>query len=206
MTNTTRRNALMIAFSSVSLVLLGTVSVQFEAMDAYVLSRPGRQIVKVTATGSLNKRQMLQIERSRRAADRKNEKKTESRVRLTPRFLRSATGAAILHGASESSVIRVYERAGCGDGLVLETEECDDKNTKSGDGCSSACKRETGFTCNSSQPTVCWDRCGDGLVSANDECDDGNTANGDGCNQYCNVEPGYTCTTATPNICTFDEE
>lgn len=34
----------------------------------------------------------------------------------------------------------------CGDGLVVG-EECDDGNTRDGDGCSSACKVETGFAC-----------------------------------------------------------
>jgi len=37
----------------------------------------------------------------------------------------------------------------CGDGLVI-SEQCDDGNAKDGDGCSSTCKVEAGFTC--SQP------------------------------------------------------
>ncbi|HVZ71600.1 MAG TPA: DUF4215 domain-containing protein [Polyangia bacterium] len=41
----------------------------------------------------------------------------------------------------------------CGDGLLLPADiaagqECDDGNTVSGDGCSSTCKKEVGFTCN----------------------------------------------------------
>ncbi len=39
----------------------------------------------------------------------------------------------------------------CGDGLVIG-EDCDDGNTRDGDGCSSKCKVEAGFTC--SQPAV----------------------------------------------------
>jgi fibro-slime domain-containing protein len=35
----------------------------------------------------------------------------------------------------------------CGDGLLLGTEACDDGNAVSGDGCSSDCKIEDGFTC-----------------------------------------------------------
>ena len=35
----------------------------------------------------------------------------------------------------------------CGDGLVLGTEQCDDGNAVSGDGCSSTCQVEAGFTC-----------------------------------------------------------
>lgn len=35
----------------------------------------------------------------------------------------------------------------CGDGIVRGTEECDDGNTESGDGCSSNCTKEDGFGC-----------------------------------------------------------
>jgi fibro-slime domain-containing protein len=35
----------------------------------------------------------------------------------------------------------------CGDGMMLGAEACDDGNTSSGDGCSSLCKVEPGFTC-----------------------------------------------------------
>ena len=35
----------------------------------------------------------------------------------------------------------------CGDGIHVEGEECDDKNTKSGDGCSADCKLEPGYAC-----------------------------------------------------------
>ena len=40
--------------------------------------------------------------------------------------------------------------ANCGDGFViggLEAEDCDDGNTRSGDGCSATCVREDGFDC-----------------------------------------------------------
>ena len=40
----------------------------------------------------------------------------------------------------------------CGDGLVLGTEQCDDGNAVSGDGCSSTCQIEPGYTC--SQPPL----------------------------------------------------
>ncbi len=35
----------------------------------------------------------------------------------------------------------------CGDGLILGSEACDDGNAVSGDGCSSTCQVEAGFTC-----------------------------------------------------------
>jgi fibro-slime domain-containing protein len=39
----------------------------------------------------------------------------------------------------------------CGDGILLAPEQCDDGNTVSGDGCSSTCTIEPGFTCTSSK-------------------------------------------------------
>jgi fibro-slime domain-containing protein len=35
----------------------------------------------------------------------------------------------------------------CGDGMIGSTEECDDGNGASGDGCSSTCEKEEGFEC-----------------------------------------------------------
>ena len=48
----------------------------------------------------------------------------------------------------------------CGDGLKVGNEECDDNNTKDGDGCSSKCKVETGYNCSHG---VCTEICGDGI-------------------------------------------
>ena len=57
----------------------------------------------------------------------------------------------------------------CGDGiLVLITEQCDDGNTVSGDGCSANCKREVGFYC---EGTVCVTKCGDGFLKGKEECE-----------------------------------
>jgi fibro-slime domain-containing protein len=78
--------------------------------------------------------------------------------------------------------------AGCGDGVVVAPERCDDGNTLPFDGCSSDCQNEP--ICNG--PGPCTSRCGDGLV-VGEECDDGNTANGDGCSSSCKVEAGFTC-------------
>ncbi|HCI44808.1 MAG TPA: hypothetical protein DE315_04680, partial [Candidatus Omnitrophica bacterium] len=83
----------------------------------------------------------------------------------------------------------------CGNGIAEPSEECDDHNTASGDGCSAACKLEI---------------CGDGIVQANsgEQCDDGNTTNGDGCSSTCQREQvadttppsapaGLSCTTVS---------
>lgn len=42
----------------------------------------------------------------------------------------------------------------CGDGQTEGAEECDDQDTASGDGCSSTCTIESGFTC-VGEPSVC---------------------------------------------------
>ena len=68
-----------------------------------------------------------------------------------------------------------------------------------GDGCTSACKIEKGYSCaggSSSTKDSCTDTCGDGLVvlrSSPSYCDDGNKVNGDGCSQNCLTEHTWTC-------------
>ncbi|MCA9577157.1 MAG: DUF4215 domain-containing protein [Myxococcales bacterium] len=59
----------------------------------------------------------------------------------------------------------------CGDGTTTGTEECDDGDMMSGDGCSATCEIEF---------------CGDSLTNNNTEqCDDGNTDALDACNNSC---------------------
>ncbi len=67
------------------------------------------------------------------------------------------------------------ETSYCGDSVVSErdNEACDDGNQDNGDGCSSTCQIELGFTCNDEQ--VCTSSCGDNIVASNEACDDGNT-------------------------------
>ena len=105
----------------------------------------------------------------------------------------------------------------CGDGFNIGINACDDGNTKSkilfpktiidGDGCSSSCAVESGWTCAGGTPTVednCTEICGDGRVFGRYFCDDGNLVNGDGCNSLCNIENGYTCgggNTTTRDFC-----
>jgi cysteine-rich repeat protein len=69
------------------------------------------------------------------------------------------------------------------------SEECDDGNTQSNDGCSAQCVNETGWTCDSDG---CHTRCGDGVRTGIEQCDFG--ANPPiGCDAKCRVEPGYAC-------------
>jgi cysteine-rich repeat protein len=75
-------------------------------------------------------------------------------------------------------------------------EECDDGNTQSGDGCSSLCQLECGFTCSCGDPTkICQyvAKCGDGIRSSSEACDDGNQEDGDGCSANCQLEPHWQC-------------
>jgi cysteine-rich repeat protein len=86
--------------------------------------------------------------------------------------------------------------------MILNEEECDDKNVKDGDGCSASCKVESGYICYGSTST-CTAACGNGIVTAPESCDDGNSIGGDGCSAACKLEAGYGCTSATPNVCTL---
>ncbi|WP_045118909.1 DUF4215 domain-containing protein [Haliangium ochraceum] len=60
----------------------------------------------------------------------------------------------------------------CGNGVVDLSEECDDGNRHSGDGCSAQCRYEV---------------CGNDIVDvlAGEVCDDGNNNSGDGCSADC---------------------
>lgn len=80
----------------------------------------------------------------------------------------------------------------CGDGVLIAPEECDDGNTRNRDGCSSACRRETGFVC---EGGVCEKLCGNAVIDtdAKEHCDDGNEVSGDGCSAVCQVEVGWEC-------------
>jgi fibro-slime domain-containing protein len=91
----------------------------------------------------------------------------------------------------------------CGDGVVAGLEQCDDKNTVSGDGCSSTCAVETGYTCAvAGAPCTRLAFCGNGIVDGTDQCDDANNVSGDGCSATCKLEPGFACpVTAGKSVC-----
>ncbi|MEZ4401051.1 MAG: DUF4215 domain-containing protein [Kofleriaceae bacterium] len=90
--------------------------------------------------------------------------------------------------------------ATCGDGQRTGGEACDQGNTTSGDGCSSTCDIEPGWTCTGT-PSVCTPICGDGIRTGAEQCDQGNTTNGDGCSATCQIETGWTCV-GSPSVCT----
>ena len=84
----------------------------------------------------------------------------------------------------------------CGDGVVGNSEECDDGNAKPGDGCSGVCAIDPGYECPVAGKECVVDGnevCGDGTKSMLEACDDGNAQNHDGCSSTCEIEDGYTC-------------
>lgn len=75
----------------------------------------------------------------------------------------------------------------CGNGTIDNGETCDDNNRSSGDGCSSSCQIEDGYSCQWT-PSSCSTVCGDGKKIGNEQCDDDNTKSGDGCSSTCQWE------------------
>ncbi len=83
----------------------------------------------------------------------------------------------------------------CGDGIIERSEQCDDGNTDSGDGCSASCQIEANYSCpTENQPCINLAVCGNGILTSDETCDDGNTDGGDGCSGDCqSIESGWIC-------------
>ena len=83
----------------------------------------------------------------------------------------------------------------CGNGVLDGTEQCDDGNLESGDGCNRICQIESNYDCaKAGQPCTNLARCGNGVVTSDEACDDGNTQGNDGCSADCTtVESGWQC-------------
>ncbi len=96
-------------------------------------------------------------------------------------------------GRTGTFSIALSVTAVCGDGRVEDTEVCDDDNEDNGDGCSSACTVEPGWSCVPGTPPSTASSCSD-----DDECagvGDGHDCDG---NAACaNVDGSYTCTCDT---------
>jgi cysteine-rich repeat protein len=117
-----------------------------------------------------------------------------------------STGSSTTSGADSTSESSggvdpdsTGEPPGCGDGLLMEGEACDDDNDVDGDGCSATCELEPGWQCQG-QPTTCFAVCGDALVVGGEQCDDDNPTANDGCSEECQVEDGWACE-GTPSTC-----
>jgi len=117
-----------------------------------------------------------------------------------PAGCKSCSSATICTACTQTgfSVVSGVCQAQCGDGLIAGTEQCDDRNRLSNDGCSSTCQIETLWAC-TGQPSVCTYNgpavCGNGRIERGEECDDGNLVNGDGCSNRCQKETAPTTPT-----------
>lgn len=95
--------------------------------------------------------------------------------------------------SSWSAVATFHTMPLCGDELVQGHETCDDGNGAGGDGCSSQCTVECGFSCSGVGAGSCSTSCGDGIVAGDETCDDANTADEDGCSASCQTVSGWSC-------------
>ena len=99
-----------------------------------------------------------------------------------------------------------------GDGIRFNslTTYCDDGNLINGDGCSSTCGAETGFTWaggSSTSKDTWYEKWGDGIryTLLSSYCDDGNTVSGDGCSSTCTEETEWLWIGGSPtsrDVCT----
>jgi cysteine-rich repeat protein len=93
--------------------------------------------------------------------------------------------------------------------IKIASEQCEDNNIVSNDGCSSTCKLEAGWTCTGVFPysTNCVPNCMDGLVVGDETCDDG-VNDGTGCGLDCkSIVLGWSCSLGnrtTASICVVD--
>ncbi len=198
LSNTCRITPRLAAMSVVSFMSVTGASL----LQARVLTdAPDTVMPRVTVSSS-----STAAARTRRAAVKKTPVRLRSplirRAPVKPISRRALLSGAILNSSSSvSSVTRVYTKAGCGDKLIINDEQCDDGNALPKDGCSATCTIETGFECTKSQPSNCWSTCGDGVVATDEKCDDRNRANDDGCSSSCRDEIGYICS-GSPSVCT----
>jgi fibro-slime domain-containing protein len=78
--------------------------------------------------------------------------------------------------------------------VLTSDEQCDDHNSRAGDGCDASCKREPGWLCPVAGAACRAADCGDGIIAGVEECEDGNDDDLDGC-ASCMITDGYDCTT-----------
>jgi len=127
--------------------------------------------------------------------------------------------AACASGVCDATELpdRCEPAATCGNSVVEAGEGCDDGNIAPGDGCTAACRIETGSPCAGDRDAACVsgvcdatespDRCelagvcGNGVLDAGEGCDDGNTRDGDGCTAACRIEIGADCTADRDSAC-----
>ncbi|MBR4985690.1 MAG: DUF4215 domain-containing protein [Proteobacteria bacterium] len=123
------------------------------------------------------------------------------------RFALCAVIALSLMGCGDESDVTSTSgnEAKCGNGVVENSEACDDGNAEGGDGCSADCADiEEGYRCPEAgkacekigepEPEPEKAECGNSKVETGEACDDGNKDSGDGCSSDCTtVEPDWAC-------------
>lgn len=173
-----------------------TMSLGYGAGEAIVVSADGGSLGAYILRGSSA---ASSAQSSRVRAVKRTRRIRGVNRRSIVRPSRRQSGATV--SAARVSVPNVPIKASCGDRLLIADlgEQCDDGNTADGDGCSAACKIESGFTC-AGRPSVCHARCSDGIVTAAEKCDDGDLDGGDGCSALCKIEFGFVCS-GSPSTC-----
>lgn len=73
--------------------------------------------------------------------------------------------------ADELTVTQAPPQQVCGNSVKEGSETCDDGNVDDGDGCSSACSTENGWTCTGIGSGSCSPICGDSFLHGNEQCD-----------------------------------
>jgi len=120
------------------------------------------------------------------------------------------TGYSGILGCSQTSC--QFDTSGCsytptcGDSLNEIGEQCDDGDTSSGDGCSSTCTIESGWTCTggsgqSSCTEISTQECGNNLIEGTEVCD-GTDLGEETCTSQ--MGTGYTGTLSCESDCSFD--
>ena len=109
--------------------------------------------------------------------------------------LSSGTGGIIIIFTTPDAAIDQPATSNCGNGVLDQSEQCDDGNSENSAGCSRICQIENNFECPTpGQLCVNMAQCGNGTLTPDESCDDGNTLGGDGCSADCkSVESGWQC-------------
>jgi cysteine-rich repeat protein len=112
---------------------------------------------------------------------------------------------ALVVSLTSHSIIISSCASACGNGLYEPNlfESCDDGNQENHDGCSSECKIENSYTCqtDANGKSICQG-CGNGKIEGNEECDIPALLGNQGCSSECKIEAGFVCdNTQSPSRC-----
>jgi len=107
----------------------------------------------------------------------------------------SGTGGLSIVISTPDAAVDHPAASRCGNGVLEQSEQCDDGNTESSDGCSRICQIDNNYECPiAGQACINMAKCGNGILTSDEICDDGNKADRDGCSADCKaVETGWQC-------------